>query len=570
MKVVRLTFNLRKDTMKKIMYMCAAVAAMSFTSCVKDNLSSGNEDIVVTSFYATSGDVDSKTLLAENNEVHWVEGDIVKVVLFPATSGYKLQSNEFTANFFGESSSSAHFTTEGWSIDNSWAYDTYVFACYPASVAASSYVSSSVVYKTIQYNLPTNQAAIKGSFANNLNLSYAVGLRTDFLNNTATLYFKNACALLRVNIPEVENLVSLTVTSSSDIPLTGMPSNLSYSGSGEVAKLTLDSSWNSKSSIVTISDDNGMSAGSYYFVVWPGSHSGLSFKFLDKNGNNCVKDLNGAVTFSAGRIETVNFKSAIEFSQDPYVNLSTDSINATARTSTYKVGVEANNPISVSSTADWFTTNYSDGQCTITVKDNISSSDRSASVTVAAGGVTKNITVSQPCIKYRIVSQQAIQNASDYNDGSSYLEDNDLYIIANKGTGKFITANSSIVSFESISIDNDIYTKNVFRFWRDKSKIQTFDTSYKCNTGGTFYSLYQGAYLSSNATFDVEYGNSQYLSISNRWGTDDPGDMDVYKYNAGTTSLWVDNNNSSVLFDGANYNTDTKRRKWVFYEVVEQ
>lgn len=276
-----------------------------------------DETIVVNSFYASAADPEVKTSLVEHSAVHWTKNDAVKVGLFPTTSTYKMLSSVFTANFDGETAQDAHFNTTGWSISDSWAYDNYAIALYPANkIEMSISTSNGTVTSVIKYELPEVQIPVEDGFDNNLNLSFAVVDKNSLLGNNATLYFRNACALIRLNLPEIENLVSFTVTSASDTPLAGTPSNLKSAGVDQNATLT--PTWGSGVSNVTLTNSQNIQAGTYYLVVWPGTHSGLTFTFENADGESCEKTFSSSISFKAGIVETFNFKSAIGFKPDEF------------------------------------------------------------------------------------------------------------------------------------------------------------------------------------------------------------------------------------------------------------
>lgn len=286
--------------MKKVLLFAAAV--MAFASCVKDepvydgNLE-GQENLVT----IHAGVAKTKTQIVDGTDVQWTPGDKIKMCFEVKNwqNSCSWTGVEFENN--GESVSESAFFTG--SVDVNIAQD-YGFVVYPTSFKFESRTgSNSANYTTtISHVLPSVQPAVEGTFANNLNLSYAPVTKKQVSDNISSktpinVTFKNMCALIKVNLPaENYNIKEILIESASK-GLTGEYS-MSWEASSSNQTLKLNS-FKSEVKEVTIANEDGSNltpGASYYAVVWPGQHSGLTFTFTDDKGLECVKDLSKTVT----------------------------------------------------------------------------------------------------------------------------------------------------------------------------------------------------------------------------------------------------------------------------------
>ena len=336
--------------MKKSFILFAALAALF--SCTKENAvspetpSQETYSVTLTAVAPTAGD-DTKTTLVEGGKfVHWSKGDAIKVMFFidapNNTVGFESPGQIFTSYFDEETSSEANFRIPSWSYpaetQASWFKDKGI-AVYPSSATAYSNMkktdnmySLEVVESKVSFTLPESQNAVIGNIESNLNFSYAEvdhdSFRRTLYDNAETkLQFKNACALVKLTMPQTfgeKTVKSIMVTSSDDKPLTGY------------AYLKLDNTSNrstqnivsdpftmlvSGDAGVTLTSETGFEPGqSYYAVVWPGEHTALKFTFVAEDESTAVVTTKSAVSLQASHVKPYKFNelSFVAKAQDRY------------------------------------------------------------------------------------------------------------------------------------------------------------------------------------------------------------------------------------------------------------
>ena len=140
------------------------------------------------------------------------------------------------------------------------------YAVYPAITANSPSDELS-----ISTSLKSEQTATEGTFANNVNISAAKSSNKEF-------HFENLCALLSFTVDT--DIVSATLTSNSQTPMSGGTATISFSGENPSIKVSgIDLS-------PSVKLTGEMTKGTqYYFVVYPGNHTaGFTLEFEDKDG----------------------------------------------------------------------------------------------------------------------------------------------------------------------------------------------------------------------------------------------------------------------------------------------
>ena len=401
--------------MKRVLFFFAA--AMALASCVKEEPTDnweGGEGVVTINAVAPK----TKTQLVDGTDVQWTPGDKIKLCFDVKTwqNSCSWTGVEFTNN--GESVSESAFFTGSVDINNVNVQD-YGFVAYPTSFKFESRTgSNSANYTTtISHVLPSVQPALEGTFANNLNLSYAPVTKKQVSDNISSktpikVTFKNMCALIKVNLPaENYNIKEILIESASK-GLTGEYSMLwEASSSKQTLKLN---SFKSEVKEVTIANEDGSNltpGKSYYAVVWPGQHNGLTFTFTDENGLVCVKNLNNTVDCKVGEITEINVKT-LEFKEaEPELTVSTSEMNIVADGgyNTFTFNTNKNWTATVSSNQAW---------CTIDKKAGVAGDNtigvtcsahtdytktRSADITIYAGSLTHVVKVTQDAAK-KVVS----------------------------------------------------------------------------------------------------------------------------------------------------------------------
>ena len=319
--------------MKKSFILFAALAALF--SCTKETPvspeapSQETYSVTLTAVAPTAGD-DTKTTLVEGGKfVHWSKGDAIKVMfaaqdikeaLMNGSVEFESSGQVLTSYFDDETTNVANFKIDEFVLTAT--YDRFYkqtgIALYPSSAYAKS---SKRAYNdpttSVYYSLPNEQSAVEGNIESNLNFSYADVDFYEFKSGSVPeLQFKNACSLIKLTMPQSfndKNVVSVTIESND-------ASYLSGKGTIDFAKFPgefkVDVAGDSKNPGVTLVSETGFEAGaSYYAVVWPGEHSGLTFTFTADDGATATVTTSKAVDLQASHVKPYTFKSELEFEE---------------------------------------------------------------------------------------------------------------------------------------------------------------------------------------------------------------------------------------------------------------
>ncbi|MBR5103728.1 MAG: BACON domain-containing protein [Bacteroidales bacterium] len=397
--------------MRKYFYYFAAIAALA--SCAKQNPvgeNHVNESLVSEPQEVTiqAAAPSTKTQLVDGTNVQWTPGDKIKMC-FDVKTWEK--NNIWTGvefeNIGDVVAESAIF--EG-SVDVNKVQD-YGFVVYPTSFKFDSrtYGGYSENYTTtISHVLPANQPAVEGTFANNLNLSYAPVTKKQVSDNISSktpinVTFKNMCALIKVTLPAENYNVKEILVESASKGLTGEYSMLWEATS---LKQTLKlNSFKSEVKEVALANEDGSNltpGASYYAVVWPGQHNGLTFTFTDDKGLECVKDLSKTVNCEVGKITEINVKTLTFKEADPELTVNTSDLTFVAAGAEKEISFNTNKNWTITEIPDWLTLDKTSGEPSkdaISVKatcaENTAYTSRTANIKISAGGLTQTIKVTQ-------------------------------------------------------------------------------------------------------------------------------------------------------------------------------
>lgn len=338
--------------MKKSFILFAALAALF--SCTKETPvspetpSQETYSVTLTAVAPTAGD-DTKTTLVEGGKfVHWSKGDAIKVLFFahqgdPTVNDdyyytgrpWTSEGQVFSSYFNEETVSEAMFRIENWAwAKNDLCYKDLGVAIYPASATAVSKktVDSSLDFNCnteISFDLPVEQVAVEGNIQSNLNFSYARLDHHSFRKVIAgeesmDLQFKNACALIKVTMPQSfgdKKVTSVTIASKDKRALAGYGRVKTSTSTSKINQDIIGSNFTVSVGEgdelgVTLSCQDGFNPGaSYYAVVWPGEHSGLTFTFTADDESSATIETQSAVNLQASHIKPYTFKSALEFEE---------------------------------------------------------------------------------------------------------------------------------------------------------------------------------------------------------------------------------------------------------------
>ena len=268
--------------MKTTRILSLAAAVLTLAACGNEEFienNPGNEAAKPVPMTFTAGMPQTRTQLAAGNEVHWTEGD--KIALWDRTA-----VQEFTATTI--SGSNATFT--GTATPSS----TYT-AFYPLIAVESMNATS------ITFNLPAEQTAVAGTFANQLAPSL-----TKATSGSTDLVFENLCALVKFTVPA-------DMAGEGIFTLVGGNGTEALAGKYWVEYSTGNSTPSVSAYRVTLKGD--FEAGQdYYFVVLPGTlTNGFSLLYEDSQGKLYRKATGKSVTLTAGRILNLGTLASADF-----------------------------------------------------------------------------------------------------------------------------------------------------------------------------------------------------------------------------------------------------------------
>lgn len=191
----------------KLFYIGAMILAVC--SCAKENVNNSSNEpssIPTEPMTLTVGTMTRTSLDGKN--VLWSEGDMVSVISnvqgAPAVNMNVTEINGATATISGDV---AVGTTE-------------LMMVYPTSALSSS--SFNGANPTMTVNLPADQIAVVGTFANNSNISVAYATKTPGKPEVGTVAFHNVCGMIKFAIPSnIENVKKVVFTNSGTDAIAG-------------------------------------------------------------------------------------------------------------------------------------------------------------------------------------------------------------------------------------------------------------------------------------------------------------------------------------------------------------
>lgn len=412
--------------MKKFILLLAAFAAL--VSCTKENPVTDSDETTVTEgetieigflAYAPGSESEtpeSKSVLASNGySVLWEDGD--EVVLHMNNMETKLKTS------LSADSGQAYFSGE---IKSDMLKSATGYAFYPSSVAVYKNASG---YNRYAYNLSSAQTSGKNGSFGKYNLSSATIYATPINNGQGIAEFLNACAVIRISLPQ--DVKSVEVRSADSTPLSGeaglklteeVISSHNLNGDSWVNKNdknyrpSVDEFRNGSATVKLENGDELLKAGTAYnIVVWPGTHSDLLFTFTNEDGAKCVKSVGKEVLLEASKYALFDFKKTLNFSHVFEVETSALTLDHTEGSAEF--AVTSSRIWTAESDQSWLKVSPASGVASadqvavvVTAEDNTSTQSRSATVTVKAGEDTKTITVTQDGLKPElVVSEESLQ-----------------------------------------------------------------------------------------------------------------------------------------------------------------
>ena len=290
--------------MKTLRILTLAAAALILAACGNEEFlenNPGNEAAKPEFMTFTASAPQTRTLLDGLN-VHWVEYD--EIAIWDGSEGYQ----KFMVDTESINGSEATFT--GPALVPGADYTAF----YPLIAVESMDATS------IRFNLPAEQTAVAGTFANQLapSLAKATGGSTD-------LVFNNLCALVKFTVPA-------EMAGEGTFTLVGGKATEALAGKYWMNYINGNQSPAVKATRIALKGT--FEAGKdYYFVVLPGTlPNGFSLLYEDSTGKLYRKATGNSVTLTAGRIlnlgELTGFEKAVV--KEIYAKLGSGTATANA------------------------------------------------------------------------------------------------------------------------------------------------------------------------------------------------------------------------------------------------
>ena len=261
--------------MKKTSLLSAVLVLCAMTACMEERLEPSAALQNTVRFEAAG--FETKTSLEGQLNVVWNKGDKISVYSGEGTLG-----SEFTTDILGNA---ARATFSGTANPVNGNY----YAAYP-SVAVQEWMTP-VCPKMV---VPSGQTAVKGSFANGLNLTVANTNETDM-----KLEFKNILSFLKFTVAD-SGVMSIEITSQEQgekkTPLAGIVKVNSVNG-------TIDEIITPFNEVSLSGRKSNLEPGDYYVAILPNTYpEGLKFKFTNEKLQTAYASFQTSKTYESGHI----------------------------------------------------------------------------------------------------------------------------------------------------------------------------------------------------------------------------------------------------------------------------
>lgn len=537
---------------KTFKFFAAALAIVAAASCAKevnvdtpvDEPSTETVHMTISASFDVEGE--TKTVLAENNLVHWTDEDAIRLFYTYDTYDWYLNDGVFSIDPASNDADPTFAVFSG---------DTKPSKKYYAVSPAAGWSAPSYMY--FQYDGLHTQNAVKDSFDPTKHLAMSVNTSGDVFK------FQNACALLKVKVVG-ENVYSIKVDGAVGVmddyystPIgIGMPIRFRP---GSIDLYQFNYTYGHSSSIVLANGANPLENGATYYIVVPHfTVKNFNVSLCDANGNALVTK-SKASDFKIERNKIYDL-GTLEVPNES-IEVSSTSISLAATNASASFKVIANAEWTASSSASWLTVSPSSGAATagttinVTAFDNTSDQARTATITVKGQFITKTISVTQAKRKtYRAGSR--VTKTVNLVGGENYivkLHHNEDYVWTNSGDHLALS-------------DPYPYTEeHVFTFI--VAGTPSDPSGYSSDKSGRFMSLKTGKLIDANLDITVtenNLSNAQTFYLGSQWGSETGYDFDIYKngtsetlYRSGTWMGWT-------TAGGNNEN-----RKWAIYEAIQ-
>ena len=349
--------------MKRILLSLAVIALVS---CVKEapvaTVQPGADQVSIKAVNA-----DSKTLL-DGYDVVWEKSDEISVVLEATT---KMAAN-FAAVEASIKGSSADFAG---TLDVEWDNVTSAYAVYPATAV-------DLTNNTITHTLPENQV---GGVTSGMILSSAHLSVDELQEGRAEAVFNNALSLLNVIVPAGVKSVELTSANA------GLVGTTTFNINKEDGLLTRASVNTGRT--VSLVAETELAAKTYPVLVYPGHVGDLTLKLTGTDQTVFTKTLSD-INFNAGAVRKVDLTQIFHLYAE-------ETVYASPLGGTLEIPVvmTSDYEFTVTENSDWLavpsTKAFHGTSINLEVQQNLTSSVRTAQVTVSWENESRTFTVSQ-------------------------------------------------------------------------------------------------------------------------------------------------------------------------------
>lgn len=269
-------------------YFFLLLAAFQFASCQNEdplfhNAESCSLEIVTTTEHTTR-----TSLLEDGKTVVWNNGDAIAVYdMVSSKRQFVAEVQEGTTRFKG------NITPK---------HSTFL-AAYPYDLA-----SDDAEQQTITFTLPSEQTAVKGSFADNINLSVAKGER-NIDGSPSQVRFRNVCQLFKLQIPSyIDGRIAKVVLSAEQ----NIAGQLLVKYTDAEPVVTLGEQASTALTLLPPSGSTTFAEGTYYFVLAPVQVDGFTLTLTDANGKVYSQRSNSSLGGSRGVVYSLGNLDLIE------------------------------------------------------------------------------------------------------------------------------------------------------------------------------------------------------------------------------------------------------------------
>ena len=269
--------------MKKFRNILLIVMTVMMTaSCVEEmaDPAYGEHELSFTASF--DSDDDTKTILVDGKDVHWLPGDCISV------SG---ASDAFVSDASAQC-----------------AVTTFTGSALPAETYFAVYPYESVVSwngEVASVNVPANQTAVKGTFSDDLNISASRASSSDM-----NMSFHNVLGYMKFTIGEDSGSIrSVEVSAIGGESLAGA-AEISYdSRTGQPSLVST-----TESQTVTLSSESALEPGDYYIAMIPGTYTeGLTLTFVATDYRVATKEIKTELTLGKGVIQNIGTVKNLTF-----------------------------------------------------------------------------------------------------------------------------------------------------------------------------------------------------------------------------------------------------------------